>query len=76
MTSTQQDKLAISIAETASMLGVSRGVVRKAIDDGLIPGVRFGRRIVVPTAPLQRRIEELGLQGLLGLEHPNDPDLG
>jgi len=42
----------LTVAETAALLRVSEDVCRRAIDDGEIPSLRLGRRILVPTAKL------------------------
>jgi excisionase family DNA binding protein len=45
-------RLAISVADAARRLGLSRGAAYEAIRRGEIPSVRIGRRIVVPIAML------------------------
>lgn len=58
---TPQDRATLTVDEAAELLGISRGTAYASVADGTIPAVRFGTRIVVPTA---------GLRRLLGL----DPD--
>lgn len=49
----------LSVEEAGSILGLCRSSAYQAVERGEIPVVRFGRRVVVPTA---------GLRRLLGLE--------
>lgn len=46
----------LSIGETATALGISERHCRTLIDDGTIPSLSLGRRVVVP----RRALEELG----------------
>jgi excisionase family DNA binding protein len=46
-----------TLAETAEILGVSRGTVYEAARAGQIPTVRVGRRWLVPTAALEKMLE-------------------
>ena len=47
-------RLALSIAETATALGLSRRTVERCLSDGLLPSARIGaRRRVVPVAALR-----------------------
>lgn len=43
----------ITVQETAELLGIGKSTVRKMIADGTIDAARFGRRVVVFTAPLR-----------------------
>ena len=54
--------MALSVEDTAAVLGLSRNTVYSAIRSGEIPCVRVGRRFLVPTALLA---EMLGL-GMYG----------
>lgn len=46
------DRPTLGVAETAELLGVSRGLVQPAVRDGSLPSRRIGRRILIPTARL------------------------
>jgi excisionase family DNA binding protein len=46
-----------TLAETAKILGVSRGTVYEAARSGQIPTVRVGRRWLVPTVALEKMLE-------------------
>lgn len=48
----------ISVEEAAELLGLSRPTAYRAISNGQLPVMRFGRRLRVPTAPL---LELLGV---------------
>lgn len=47
------DKPTLSVAEAAAALGISRNHAFKAIQKGELPGLRIGRRVVVPTSRLR-----------------------
>jgi excisionase family DNA binding protein len=49
---TQTDRPTLSMAETASLLGISRWLVQQAVHDGSLPSVRVGRRILIPRSRL------------------------
>lgn len=42
--------------DTAKILGLSRGQTYAAVERGEIPSLRFGHRIVVPTAKLLKML--------------------
>ena len=52
------EPLTLSVQTTARMLGLSRASAYEAIRTGQIPSIRFGRRIVVPRAALNRMISQ------------------
>ena len=45
------DREVLNRAEVAALLGVDARTVDRAIDDGTIPAVRLGRRILIPRRP-------------------------
>ena len=53
-------KLALSVQETAKVLGISRGSVYEAINQGRIPTIRFGRRLLVSRVALERLLSGEG----------------
>jgi len=65
MESEQGSKLTLTVPEVAALLGISRGTAYEAIRLGQIPSLRFGRRVVIPKAALQRLLdgEQEGTQG-------------
>ena len=48
----------LSVEDAAEILHIARGTAYRAVNDGLIPSIRIGRRVLIPTA---------GLRALLGL---------
>lgn len=46
------ERPALSVAETAELLGSSRWLVQQAVRDGSLPSVRVGRRILIPKVQL------------------------
>jgi excisionase family DNA binding protein len=51
------DVLAVSVAETARLLGLSREAAYQAVRRGQLPAVRIGRRILVPWAALEQLLQ-------------------
>lgn len=47
----------LSVAETAELLGISGWLVQQAVQDGSLPSVRVGRRILIPRARLLAWLE-------------------
>jgi excisionase family DNA binding protein len=45
-----------SVAEAGRALGLSRNAAYEAVKRGEIPTLRFGRKLVVPTAPLLKML--------------------
>jgi excisionase family DNA binding protein len=43
---------ALSVVETAQLLGISRWLVQQAVRDGSLPSVRVGRNILIPRVQL------------------------
>lgn len=54
------EPLALSVMETAKILGVGRSSVYEAIRTGQIPSLRFGKRILVPRAALNKVLAQAG----------------
>jgi len=50
-------RLAISVKETAKLLGVSKDLVYEAIKKGEIPAVQIRRRILVPKLALEKMLQ-------------------
>lgn len=51
------DRPTLTVAETAELLGISRWLVQQAVQQGALPSVRLGRRILIPKARLQAWLE-------------------
>jgi excisionase family DNA binding protein len=46
----------VTLEEAAALLGIARSSAYQAAQRGEIPTVKFGRRILVPTAALRRML--------------------
>lgn len=46
----------ITIDEAAAFLGIGRATAYRAAADGSIPTVKYGRRLLVPTATFRRSL--------------------
>ncbi len=51
------DRPTVDVGDAARILNVSRGAAYAAAREGRLPVLRFGRRMVVPTAALRRMLE-------------------
>lgn len=49
-----EDRLVFTVEEAAQLLGISRSFAYEAVQQGEIPSMRIGRRILVPKAALDR----------------------
>jgi excisionase family DNA binding protein len=54
---TDRERLTVSVPEAGAMLGLSRQASYEAARRGDIPCLRFGRKLVVPIAALERLLE-------------------
>jgi excisionase family DNA binding protein len=53
-----EERLVFTVQEAAQLLGISRSFAYEAVQQGEIPSMRIGRRILVPKAALARLLEE------------------
>jgi len=51
-------KLTVSVPEAAKILGFSRNTAYMLSNDGTLPALRLGRRLVVPVKALEAMIEQ------------------
>ena len=51
-------RLCITVPEAAEMPGISRNFGYKLVKEGKLPSQRFGKRILMPRAALDRMLEE------------------
>jgi excisionase family DNA binding protein len=59
----------VTVAEAASVLGVDVRTVSRAIENGELPALRLGRRVLVPRLPLLAAlgvVVEVALTGVDG----------
>ena len=54
------ERLVYTIAETAKLLSLSKGLAYQLAREGKIPVIRLGRRLVVPKISIQRMLAEAG----------------
>lgn len=50
--------LTVSVPEAARMLGIGRSLAYELVNRGEIPRLKFGRRVVVPRAAVERLVVE------------------
>ena len=67
----EQEKLTLTIAETAKILGISKGKAYTEAKLGHLPTIVFGRRIIVSRYGLERMLQEASPSS-----RPNDNHLG
>lgn len=53
-----EKKLVVSINEAAHMLSLSHWTIRKYINEGMLPYVRIGRRVLLNRSELERLVKE------------------
>lgn len=51
-------RLAYSVREVASALGISNDLVRSMVQRGELQAIRLGRRVVIPAAELDRYVQQ------------------
>ena len=49
-----EDKLTLSVEETAKLLGIGRNLCYERVKTGEIPSLKIGRRLLVPKAALEK----------------------
>lgn len=68
------ERMVLSVAEAAEMLGISRTLAYDLVGRGELPARRFGGRIVILLRPLQRLLDgETGDEAPLGPSHAQAP---
>lgn len=55
-----ENKLTLTVSETAKLLGLSRASAYSLAAQGVIPTIRLGRRLVVPKIALEKMLAEAG----------------
>ena len=51
-------RLCITVPEAAEMLGISRNFAYQLFREGKLPSIRFGKRILIPRAALEKILEK------------------
>lgn len=57
------ERLALSVEEAGALLGISRDLAYDLVNQGQIPSVRLGRRLVVPRKALETLMDGLSGDG-------------
>ena len=55
--STRPNPATMTVTQTAAMLGISRSSAYECVRRGVIPSLRLGRRIVVPTTAIEALLD-------------------
>lgn len=55
-----ESRLCITVPEAARMLGVSRNFAYELVRRHELPAVRFGKRLLIPRAALEKMLERCG----------------
>ena len=58
MAEEEREHLVYSPDEARKLLKISRGLIYEALNTGLIPSIRIGRRILIPRKQLERLLNE------------------
>ena len=53
-----EDKLTLSVEETAKVLGIGRNLCYDRVKTGEIPVIKIGRRLLVPRRALEKLLEQ------------------
>ena len=54
---TAPNKLTMKVEDAGKLLGISRGAAYARAKDGSLPTIRLGKRLLVPTAALEKLLE-------------------
>ena len=60
--------LLIGVAEAAQILGISRGLAYQLVQEGRLPHVKLGRRVLVPRKAME---DWLAREAIASQRHPN-----
>lgn len=56
------ESLTLTVPEAGELLGLGRDAAYEAAKRGDLPVLRFGRRLLVPRAALERMLEQAGME--------------
>ena len=57
-----EKRLCISVPEVADMLGISRNLAYELVKRKELPVIKFGKRLLIPRAALEKMLEKGGLE--------------
>jgi len=52
------NRLCVTVPEAAAMLGLSRNFTYEMVKQKQLPVVKFGKRLLIPRAALEKRLEK------------------
>ena len=53
-----EERLTLTVAEAAKLLGISRGTAYECVRTGQLPSVSFGRRVLIPRRRLEAMLDQ------------------
>jgi len=53
-----EGRLTITVTEAARLLGISRGLAYELARSGRLGAIRFGKRLVIPRAAIERLLQQ------------------
>jgi excisionase family DNA binding protein len=56
-----EKRLCITVPEAAEILGISRNFAYELVEQGQLPVIKFGKRLLIPRIALERLLEEGGM---------------
>jgi len=57
-----EKRLCITVPEAAAMLGLSRNFAYELVKQKQLPAIKFGKRLLIPRAALEKMLEKGGEQ--------------
>ena len=57
MTGQDQSQIVLTVEQVRHLLQISRNLAYEGVRTGQIPSIRIGRRILIPRAALERRLD-------------------
>lgn len=58
--SQSDDRLTLTVQEAGRMLGISRATAYQLANEGKLPAIRLGRRLLISKAGLERMVNQAG----------------
>jgi len=54
----EEERLTLTVEETAKLLGIGRQLAYEMVKTGDIPSIRLGKRVLVPRRALEKLLEQ------------------
>ena len=64
--SRSDDRLTLTVEQAGKMLGISRATAYQLANQGKLPAIRLGRRLLISKAGLERMVNEAGTKTQTG----------